>query len=204
MGIFILLIKDHGTIKGFTCCGPVYISPLCVCVCVYHIFKCIVFYFFSFCWHCRIINFTYVRMLMNICFLFPPLPVRFCLSVCLSTYIFIYSTWECVCAAGRMEGRLLTFTVSGKLQPSFMSIKAIKRLSMWMEISMNYHIWGRDWITSSVPSLALAPSSRCILSLTHSFVKKKTTRILKWDSPLILQHIVVPFAGQKETQGEIK
>lgn len=55
----------------------------------------------------------------------------------------------CMCAAGWMEGSLLTFAKSGSLQPSFMSIKAIKRLSMWMEISMYYHIWVRGRITSS-------------------------------------------------------
>lgn len=78
----------------------------------------------------------------------------------LSKYLIIY--WKCMCAASTMEGRLLTFAISGRPQPSSVSIKAIKRLSLWIEISVNYHIWGRDQITSSFLSLALTSSSGCV------------------------------------------
>lgn len=94
-----------------------------------------------------------------------------CLCVPARVYPVKTQSYVSMCAAGRMEGKLLTFAISCRLQPSFMSIKAIKRLSMWMEISMNYHISGRDWITSSISSFVLTPSFGCILSQIPPFIK---------------------------------
>lgn len=106
-----------------------------------------------------------------------------------------------MCAAGRVHGRFLTFATSGKLQPSFKSIKAIKRLSMWMEISMNYHIWGRDRITSSIPSLAVTPSSGS-LSQILSCAKGKS-QILKHDFLRFTAHII-SITGQGDLYSSIR
>lgn len=58
-----------------------------------------------------------------------------------------YVTQSFICCK-QQGSELLTFAVSRSLQPSFMSIKAIKRLSMWMEISRNYHIMVKYWFIS--------------------------------------------------------
>lgn len=100
------------------------------------------------------------------------------------------------CAAGGWgeRGRLLTFAISGRLQPSFMSIKAIKRLRMWMEISMNYHISGRDWITPSVLPLALARSlTRSLTALDVFYLK------FLWNS-----QIFKPFLGPCQSLSEVR
>lgn len=60
---------------------------------------------------------------------------------------------------------------------------------------MNYHISGRDWITSSIPSFVLTPSFGCILSQIPPFIKNSTVFLM------ILKFILVSFKGQKCTQG---
>lgn len=67
-----------------------------------------------------------------------------------------------------------------------------------MEISMNYHISGRDWITPSVLPLALARSLVRSLTALDVFYLK-FSHSLEWNS-----QIFKPFLGPCRSLSEVR
>lgn len=98
----------------------------------------------------------------------------------------------------RQQGSvLLTFAVSLSQQPSFMSIKAIKRLGMWMEISRNYHITVRDDFISPdslICSYFLFGFSHLLLFFSScSWIHLKFLQSIKWNFKILYCQMIIPY-----------